>query len=111
MVHLRRAHEARVDPHVLLGIEVEVAERDVHELLHAVRLAGGDHVVVRLVLLEHHPHRLDVILGVAPVALGVHVAERELFREAELDRGRAVRDFAGDELQPPTLRLVVEQDA
>ena len=34
-----------------------------------VRLAGGDHEVVRLVLLQHQPHRLDVVLRVAPVAL------------------------------------------
>ena len=34
-----------------------------------VRLAGGDHVVVGLVGLQHQPHRLDVVGGVAPVAL------------------------------------------
>ncbi len=49
-----------------------------HELAHRVRLAGGDDVVVRLVLLEHQPHRLDVVAGVAPVALRVEVAEVEL---------------------------------
>ena len=35
-------------------------------------------VVVGLVLLEHQPHRLDVVAGEAPVALGVEVAERQL---------------------------------
>ena len=76
VLDLGRAQEARVDAHVLLGVEPDVREGDVDELAHRVRLAGGDHVVVGLVLLEHQPHRLDVVLGVAPVALGVEVAER-----------------------------------
>ena len=76
-----------------------------------MRLAGGDHVVVGLVLLEHQPHGLDVVLGVAPVALGVEVAERELVLQAELDGGRAMGDLAGDELEPAALALVVEKDS
>lgn len=38
---------------------------------HGVHLAGGDHVVVRLLLLQHHPHHLHVVARVAPVALRV----------------------------------------
>ena len=37
-------------------------------------LAGGDDVVVGLVLLEHQPHGPDVVAGESPVALGVEVA-------------------------------------
>ena len=59
--------------------------RLVEELAHRVRLAGGDHVVVGLVGLEHPPHRVDVVGGVAPVALGVEVAEEELVLQAGLD--------------------------
>ena len=62
------------------------------QLAHAVRLAGRDHVVVRLVLLEHQPHRLDVVPGEAPVALGRRGCRaRSSSLKAELDRGRAVR--------------------
>ena len=50
-------------------------ERDVEQLADGVRLARGDHVVARLGLLEHQPHRLDVVAGVAPVARRVEVAE------------------------------------
>ena len=39
------------------------------ELAHAVLLAGGDHEVLGLVLLQHQPLRLDVVARVAPVAL------------------------------------------
>lgn len=34
--------------------------------------AGSDDEVLRLILLHDQPHTLDVILGVAPVAQGVH---------------------------------------
>ena len=84
-------------------------EGHVHQLADAVRLPGGNHVVVRLVLLEHQPHRLDVVLGVAPVALGVEVAQRQVAGQAELDGGGAVRDFACHKFQPATLRFMVKQ--
>ena len=64
--------------HVLLPVEPDVAEGELDELAHGVRLAGGDDVVVGLVLLEHQPHGLDVVAGEAPVALGVEVAEAQL---------------------------------
>ena len=62
-----------------------------------MRLAGGQHVVVRLVLLQDAPHALDVVAGMAPVALGVEVAEVELVLQAELDRGDRAGDLARDE--------------
>ena len=39
------------------------------ELLHAVALPRGQHVVAGLVPLDHEPHPLDVVLGVAPVTV------------------------------------------
>ena len=53
-------------------------EGRVEEVADRVGLAGGDDVVVGLLLLEHQPHRLDVVAGEAPVALGVEVAEHQL---------------------------------
>src|SRR5918996_1760094 len=109
VLHLRGAEEARVDPDVLVGIEPDVLEGDPHEVADRVGLACGDHEVVRLVLLEHQPHGLDIVLGIAPVALGVEVAEGKLPLQTELDRCCSVGDLAGDELQPPALGLVVEK--
>ena len=86
-----------------------MGERDLDELTDAVRLAGGDHEVLRLVLLEHEPHSLDGVLGVAPIALGVEVAEGELVLQAELDGGSAVGDLAGDEFQATAFRSVVKK--
>ena len=75
-------------------------ERGVEELADGVGLAGRDHVVVGDVLLQHQPHRLDVVAGEAPVARGVEVAERDRVLQAELDPRQRVGDLAGDELEP-----------
>src|SRR2546426_150832 len=57
-----------------------------------MRHARADHVIARLLLLEHEPHRFDVIRSVAPVPAGVEIAQIELLLEPELD----VRYGAGD---------------
>src|ERR1017187_6162717 len=91
-VHFSRAEMARVDTdHGLHGLGVEpplvdartypadvypgLLEGKLDELAHGVRFAGRDDVVVGLVLLEHEIHRFDVVPRVAPVAIGVDVAE------------------------------------
>ena len=73
--------------------------------------SGGDDVVLRPVLLQHQPHRPDVVAGEAPVAAGVEVAERQRVGQPPLDARGAAGDLAGDELQPAPRRLVVEEDA
>ena len=111
VVQLRLAALQRlVDVHVLAPVEPDVLERGLHELLDAVQLAGRDHVVVRLVLLEHQPHRAHGVAGVAPVALRVEVAEPQVGHEAELDPGGRVRDLARQELERAARRLVVVED-
>ena len=95
---------------MLRRIELYAREGEIDELAHRMGLAGGDHEVLGLVLLQHEPHRLDVVAGEAPVALRVEVAEPQLVREAELDARRRVGDLAGDELQAAPRRFVVEED-
>lgn len=50
-------------------------ERLFDKLADGVSLAGCEDEIVRLVLLQHAPHALDVIAGVTPVTLGVKVSE------------------------------------
>src|SRR5712691_2596285 len=109
-VDLRRTPKARVDDDVPLPVEARVPERQLDELLHRVGLARGDHVIVRVLLLEHEPHGLDVVAGVAPVAPGLEVAEPQLRLETALDARHPVGHLAGDELEAAPRRLVVEQD-
>src|SRR5262252_1724387 len=111
VIHLGRTEIPRIDLDVLLPVELERAERDVQHLAHAVRLAGGDDVIVGLVVLQHHPHRLDVVAREAPVALGVQVAEVQLLLQPVANAGGGPGDLAGDERDPAPRRFVVEEDA
>ncbi len=81
------------------------------ELANAVLLAGGDHKVFRLGLLQHHPLHSHVVFSVAPVAQGVNVAHVQAVFQAQADVGQAAGDFAGDEGFTPARAFVVEQDA
>src|SRR5215217_2448126 len=110
-VHLSRTHVARIAGHVLPPVEPHMAERSLHQVPHAVSLAGSDHVVLGSGLLQHPPHRVHVIPGKAPIAASVEVAERDLLRNAELDARYPVGDLAGDELDASPRRLVVEEYA
>ena len=112
IVQLRPAAPQRlVDANVVAPVEAEVLECALHEILDRVGDAGRDHVVVGLVLLQHQPHRADVVAGEAPVATGVEVAEEQSLVEPERDPGRAVRHLAGQEVERAPRRLVVVEDA
>src|SRR5579859_1640418 len=89
----------------------DLARRRVHEIAHAVLLARGDDEVVGLLLLQDHPHHLDEIARVAPVALRVEVAEVQAILQAELDARERPRDLARDEGLAADGALVVEEDA
>ena len=64
-------------------VEPRVLARDLHQLADGMAHAGGDDVVVRLVLLEHQPHRAHVVAGESPVAPRVEVAEAERCRPGQ----------------------------
>ena len=81
------------------------------ELADGVVLTCGDDEVFRLLLLQDEPHALHVVLGIAPVAERVEVAEIELVLIALLDACRRQGDLAGDEGLAATFALVVEEDA
>ncbi len=72
--------------------------------------SGRQHIVVRLVLLQHQPHALDKVPGMSPVAPGIQIAQIELVLQAELDRGNGAGDLAGDEGLAAQRALVIEQD-
>src|SRR5215475_8322275 len=76
-----------------------------------MRLARRDDVIVWLVLLQHQPHGLCVILRVSPIAPGVEVAEVKLILQTELDRRGGARDLSRYESLSAAFALMVEQYA
>ena len=85
-----------------------LAERQGAELAHCVVLACGYDVVVRFRLLQHEPHTLYIVFGVAPVAQGVEVAQVELVLEALGNTGSSQGDLTCDEGLTTALTLMVE---
>ena len=106
-----RAKQDRIADDVLGPIEPQVRKDRLAELADRMRLAGGDHVVVGAVLLQHEPHGFHVVAGKAPIAADVDVAQAQPLVPPELDAGRGRGDLARDEVLGPAGRLVVEQDA
>src|ERR1700734_1917281 len=74
-------------------------------------LAGSDDVIVRPILLQHQPHRFDVIAGKAPVALRVEITQREPILQPELDPRGTAGDFPRDKILTAARRFVIEEDA
>jgi hypothetical protein len=57
------------------NLDADLAGGLLDEVAHRVLLAGGDDIALRVVLLEHEPLHAHVVAGMAPIALGVEVAE------------------------------------
>src|SRR5262249_49742580 len=89
----------------------DFSEGDLDELTHRMRLAGRQHKIVGFVMLQYAPHSFHVVAGMAPVALGVQIAEIESFLQAQFDGGNGSRDLAGNKSLSPRRALVVEEDA
>ncbi len=86
-------------------------EGTLDELANGVGLSGGQDVVVGLLLLEHAPHTLNVVAGMAPITLGVDVSEVEALVNSLVDAGDGGGNLAGDEGTATAGTLVVEEDA
>src|SRR5439155_11517783 len=53
------------------NLAADLGEGELDELTHRMRLAGGLHIVIRLILLQDGPHSLGEVAGMAPVPLPI----------------------------------------
>ena len=81
------------------------------EIPDGMLLAGGDDKVIRLLLLQNQPHALYIVLGVAPVPEGIHIAQLQVVLEALGNAARGQSDLPGDKVLAPALGFVVKEDA
>ena len=82
IVQLRpTSHELRITSYMVPPVESDVIERNVYEIADAMRYARRDYVVVGLLLLQHEPHRLDVVAGEALIASCIKIAEQQFSTE------------------------------
>src|SRR5439155_177822 len=59
------------------NLAADLGEGELDELAHRVRLAGRQHVIIRHILLQDHPHPLDEVAGMAPVPLRIEITEMQ----------------------------------
>ena len=88
-----------------------MVERERREFTDGVLHAGRNHEVFGLVVLQNEPHAFHVVLGVAPVAEAVEVAEVQAVLLALGDAGGGECDLAGHERLAAAFRFMVEKDA
>src|SRR5262249_42572015 len=110
-VDLGRAVVAGIDLDMTLPVEPGDGKRSADKVTDGMGFARCDDVVIGLILLEHYPHRLDVFLGVAPVASSLEVPEHELVLASGLDGGDPAGDLPCHESLAAPRRLVVEEDS
>ena len=80
------------------------------EISHCMLLAGRNDKVLRLLLLHNQPHTLHIILGIPPVAQGIHIAKLQMILDSLCDSARRKGNLPGDKILSTTLRFMVEQD-
>src|SRR5579862_9214175 len=71
--------------------------------------ARGNAVVIGMILLQHSPHRGDVIAGMAPVAPGIQIAKSQLAAQAKFDPGSMGSNLSGHKLKSAPRAVVIEQ--
>src|ERR1700726_1116010 len=81
------------------------------EFAHRTGLAGRQHEIVGAIRLQYAVHALDIVPGVAPVALCAEVSEIKRFFKAGLDAGDAAGDLARHEGFAADRAFMIEQDA
>ena len=88
-----------------------VVERERRKFTDGVLNAGRDNEVFGLVVLQNEPHAFHVVLGVAPVAEAVEVAEVQAILLALGNAGCGKRNLAGHECFAAAFGFVVKEDA
>ena len=96
---------------MILPIEAGGCKGSLHPFLNRMGLARGNDEVLGCIELQHAPHRVDIVGSVAPISLRVQIAQAQFLLQARLDPGHRSSHLAGDKLESPTRRLMIEQDA
>ena len=78
--------------------------------MDGVGLPGGNDIIIRLILLKHHPHCPDMVTGIAPVPLCFEIAEIEFVLKPQFDSGCRPCNFSRYERLSPSGRLMIKEN-
>src|SRR6516164_2495048 len=126
-VDLGRAKIARIDAHdglaglfvdarlfdplaPPLDVAADLGESELDKLAYRARLSRCEHEIVRLIGLQDRVHALDIVPRMAPVALGLEIAEIDRVFQANLDAGHTAGDLARHEGFAADRAFMIEQN-
>src|SRR3984893_3804611 len=107
-IDLGRPEIATVDLDMALPVEASRREGELDQIAHAVRLPGRYDVVVGFLLLQHQPHRLDIVAGKAPIALRFEISKIELVLKTLSDSADRAGNLSRDEGLATARALMIE---
>src|ERR1700693_5201400 len=105
------AKEFRINFDPFPIIQSQMRKGNFTELAHGMAFSGGDYIIVRLRLVQQSPHGLYILPGMAPITLGLEVAQAEFLAQAEFDTSQLRGNFSSHKLNAAAWRLVIEKNA
>src|SRR5208337_124362 len=81
------------------------------EFAHRMGFPRRQDIIVRLGLLQNPPHALDIIARVAPIPLGIEVAQKQPVLKSQMDCRDRTGDFSRDKGFGPGRTFMIEQDS
>src|SRR5262249_15587143 len=75
-----------------------------------MQLAGREDVIITGWLLQHHPHRFNIVPSKAPIPLGIEIPKIEHVELTMLDPSERHRDLPGDKFLSTKWRFMIEEN-
>jgi hypothetical protein len=92
-------------------VQADAPKRDLAKLGHGMASTGREDVVIRLRCLEHQPHCLHVIRGIAPIAGRIETAKMQLRVQSDGDTRNGGGNFARHEVESASRTFMIEENA
>ncbi len=97
--------------HVFLPRKIDNRESRFDKFAHRMRFSCCHDIIIRRVVLQHQPHRMDIILCAAPIPFAFQVPEHKLCNEPSRNARSRTRDFASHKVLRAPRRLVIVKNA
>src|SRR5579862_4346054 len=110
-VYFEWTHVPIGDFYITAPVKADICECYFHEFADGVGFAGANDEIIRRVMLDDPPDRLDVFGRIAPVTASVEIAKEKRVLITSKDRSNSSRNLSGDEGFTPARALVIEEDA
>jgi hypothetical protein len=107
-INLSRPEIPLIDLDVSPPVQASSREGELDDVAHTVRLPRGNDIVIGVLLLQHQPHRLDIVGSKTPIAPRFEVSEVELVLQSLTDPADGPSYFPRYEGLAATGALMIE---